>query len=59
MIEISVHDPIMWQWYMDTKVVNETLLPDVEILIERLELLIPGRAEEIIDELKESNTKEL
>ena len=44
---------------MDTKVVNETLLPDVEILIERLELLIPGRAEEIIDELKESNTKEL
>ena len=41
--------------YLETKDVNETLLSNVENLNERLELLIPGRAEDIIDELRESN----
>ena len=34
---------------------NETLLSDVENLNDRLELLIQGKAEDIIDELRESN----
>ena len=41
--------------YLETKEVNETLLSDVENLNERLELLIPGKTEDIIDELRESN----
>ena len=41
--------------YLETKDVNETLLSDVENLNERLQLLIPGRVEEIIDELRENN----
>ena len=35
--------------YLETKVVNETLLSYVENLNERLELLIPGRTEETIN----------
>ena len=35
--------------YLETKVVNETLLSYVENLNERLELLIPSRTEEIIN----------
>ena len=41
--------------YLETKDVNETHLSDVENLNEWLELLIPGRAEDMIDELRESN----
>ena len=36
--------------YLETKDVIETFLSDAENLNERLELLIPGRAEDSIDE---------
>ena len=41
--------------HSDTKEINELLISDVENVNERLELIIPGKAEEIIDELRESN----
>jgi hypothetical protein len=53
--DIKVKQSNVGAKYLETKDVNELLLSDVENLNERSELLIPDRAEGIIDELRESN----